>query len=146
MTNRPYAHEGYCYFTTDDGKFYIDIAGDGTSATPAVIGTNRIVLSADKADELTAILQPDKGGTGQTSAKAAMNAFINALEIGSTVPIDQDYFISQSVDGGTTTTGYNRRPLSALKTYIMNYLPIFTAAEIDEICGNVLLDGSEEVW
>jgi len=56
MTNRPYAHEGYCYFTTDDGKFYIDIAGNGTSATPAVIGTNRIALSAEKADELTSIL------------------------------------------------------------------------------------------
>jgi len=24
------AHEGYAYFTPDDGKFYIDIAGDGS--------------------------------------------------------------------------------------------------------------------
>ena len=25
-TNRPNSVEGYCYFTSDDGKFYIDIA------------------------------------------------------------------------------------------------------------------------
>ena len=33
-TNRPQAVEGYCYFTSDDGKFYIDIAS-GTAKTPA---------------------------------------------------------------------------------------------------------------
>ena len=45
--NRPNAVEGYCYFTTDDGKFYIDIA-DGT----AKVGTNRKCLNAGKADTL----------------------------------------------------------------------------------------------
>lgn len=50
MTNRPKAIEGYAYFTTDDGKFYIDIAGTPTSNTTAVIGTNRIPLNANKAD------------------------------------------------------------------------------------------------
>ena len=45
--NRPNAVEGYCYFTTDDGKFYIDIA-DGT----ADVGTNRICLNAEKATTL----------------------------------------------------------------------------------------------
>ena len=46
--NRPNAVEGYCYFTTDDGKFYIDIA-DGA----AEVGTNRKCLNAGKADTLT---------------------------------------------------------------------------------------------
>lgn len=50
VTNRPYAAEGNAYFTTDDGKFYIDIDGDGTTA--ANIGTNRIPLSAAQADRL----------------------------------------------------------------------------------------------
>lgn len=46
-----YAHEGFAYFTPDDGKFYIDIAGNtGDNNTQAVVGTNRIPLSADKAD------------------------------------------------------------------------------------------------
>ena len=48
--NRKNANEGFCYFTTDDGKFYIDIAGDGSNNTPAVIGTNRICLNAANAD------------------------------------------------------------------------------------------------
>lgn len=51
-TNRPNANEGYAYFTTDDGKFYIDIAGDGTSSTKANIGVNRIPLNAAAADKL----------------------------------------------------------------------------------------------
>lgn len=34
------AKEGFCYFTQDDGRFYIDIA-DGENA---IIGTNRIPI------------------------------------------------------------------------------------------------------
>ena len=46
------ANEGYAYFTVDDGKFYIDTSGDGT--TDAVLtgeNRNRIPLSAEKADQ-----------------------------------------------------------------------------------------------
>ena len=39
-------HEGYLYFTSDEGKFYIDVADSNT----AVMGINRIALNADKAD------------------------------------------------------------------------------------------------
>ena len=41
--------EGFCWFTTDDGKFYIDTA---TSADPAIVGTNRIPLNAYEADKI----------------------------------------------------------------------------------------------
>lgn len=54
MTNVPYAKEGFAYFTSDDGKFYIDINGDGTNASPAVIGENRIPLSALSTDYIKA--------------------------------------------------------------------------------------------
>ena len=54
MTKVPNAKEGFAYFTSDDGKFYIDISGDGTSATKAVIGTNRIPLNAYASDVLKA--------------------------------------------------------------------------------------------
>lgn len=47
--NMPYAKEGFAYFTKDDGKFYIDIDGDGTT-TKAEINVNRIPLNAAKAD------------------------------------------------------------------------------------------------
>jgi hypothetical protein len=46
-----YATEGYAYFTTDEGKLYIDIASD--LANPAIIGQNRICLNANKADSAT---------------------------------------------------------------------------------------------
>lgn len=52
--NVPNAKEGFAYFTSDDGKFYIDTAGDGTTATPAVVGTNRIPLNAYASDVLKA--------------------------------------------------------------------------------------------
>lgn len=52
--NVPNAKEGFAYFTSDDGKFYIDTAGDGTVATPAVIGQNRIPLNAYASDVLKA--------------------------------------------------------------------------------------------
>jgi hypothetical protein len=32
-------HEGYCYFTTDDGKFYIDIVDKETPRTPDDTGS-----------------------------------------------------------------------------------------------------------
>lgn len=52
--NRPNAKEGFIYFTQDDAKFYIDVSGDGTTATPATIGTNRIPLNAYASDVLKA--------------------------------------------------------------------------------------------
>ena len=51
-----YAHEGFAYFTTDDGKFYIDIEGSASNNNTAAIATygatgrNRIAINAEKAD------------------------------------------------------------------------------------------------
>ena len=63
-------------------------------------------------------LAPGNGGTGQTTLKNAANSLINALDTGSSTPVDADYYISQYVGGGTTTTTYHRRPMSALWSYI----------------------------
>lgn len=65
-------------------------------------------------------LQPHSGGTGKTNNKDAANAFMNALDTGITTPVDADYYISQYVSGGTTTTTYHRRPMSALWAYIQS--------------------------
>ena len=58
------------------------------------------------------------GGTGKTTGKDAANYFLNSLDTGSSTPVDTDYYISQYVNGGTTTTTYHRRPMSALWNYI----------------------------
>ena len=70
------------------------------------------------AANVTGVVAVANGGTGQTSAKNAANAFMNALDTGSSTPADADYYISQYVNGGTTTTTYHRRPMSALWAYI----------------------------
>ena len=58
------------------------------------------------------------GGTGQTTALDAANSFINSLTTGESVPVDNDYYVSQYVNGGTNTTTYHRRPVSKLWEYI----------------------------
>ena len=58
------------------------------------------------------------GGTGQTSGVNAANYFLNELSTGSSDPSDNDYYISQYANGGTTTTTYHRRPVSKLWNYI----------------------------
>ena len=52
-------------------------------------------------------------------SNANANALINQLTIGSSTPVDADYYVSQYVGGGTTTTTYHRRPMSALHSYIL---------------------------
>lgn len=56
-------------------------------------------------------------GKVDLSADGVSNA-INQLSLGSSVPSDADYYISQYASGGTTTTSYHRRPVSALWNYI----------------------------
>ena len=63
-------------------------------------------------------LPVERGGTGQTTANAAANSFITSLTTGESVPEDNDYYVSQYVNGGTTTTTYHRRPVSKLWEYI----------------------------
>ncbi len=47
-----------------------------------------------------------------------LNAMINALSTSTATPTDADYFVSQAAGGGTATTTYHRRPMSALWAYI----------------------------
>lgn len=50
--------------------------------------------------------------------EAGVNAAINLLSTGASTPTDADYYISQYAGGGTGTTTYHRRPMSALWNYI----------------------------
>lgn len=69
-TNRPNSVEGYCYFTSDDGKFYIDIA-TGTALTPAenggkLAGATRMPINSYLSD-WAARAYADKEGNSITS-------------------------------------------------------------------------------
>lgn len=61
--NRPKVHDGWCYFTTDDGKFYIDIANDENAVLTNYPGGagNRVPLNAFYADRVNFIPQIGAG-------------------------------------------------------------------------------------
>lgn len=85
---------------------------------PNFIGSGSQLTNLNAGNITSGTLLVARGGTGQTSEINAANAFINALSTGSDDPVDNDYFISQYVNGGTTTKTYHRRPMSKLWNYI----------------------------
>ena len=66
------------------------------------------------------VLPTTKGGTGTNAASKSelTSSLINSLSTESNTPSDADYYVSQYASGGTTTTSYHRRPVSALWNYI----------------------------
>lgn len=55
---------------------------------------------------------------GSNGTAAGVSALINKLDIGSSTPTDTDYYVCQYVGGGTSTTTYHRRPMSAMWNWI----------------------------
>ena len=94
------------------------------------------VTATEFVGNLAGTLGADHGGTGQTTAKNAANAFMNALDTGSSTPVDADYYISQYVNGGTTTTTYHRRPVSALWEYIKGKISSVLGLTASQYNGN----------
>lgn len=91
----------------------LQVALGSTSASTTFNGTANVHNIG-----VSGTLAVGNGGTGQTSAINAANAFLNALTTGDSVPSDNDYYISQYVNGGTTHTTFHRRPVKHLYTYI----------------------------
>lgn len=56
--------------------------------------------------------------TNATNRQNATNELINSLSEGTSDPGDNDYYVAQYANGGTTTTTYHRRPIKALWNYI----------------------------
>ena len=68
---------------------------------------------------------------------AGVNAAINLLTTGSSVPNLEDYYISQFAAGGTTTTTYHRRPISKLWSAFKGLITLETTGS-----GNAVTDVS----
>ena len=88
-------------------------------------GTSSQFLKADGSLDSTSYLKVD--GTNGTSD--GVSTLLNKLSTGSSTPTDADYYICQWAGGGTTTTSYHRRPMSAMYAYIKSkatsdFLPI----------------------
>ena len=84
--------------------------------------TSDKVNSWDGKEDAFEVLPTTKGGTGTNAASksALTSSLINSLSTESNTPSDADYYVSQYAGGGTTTTSYHRRPVSALWEYIKN--------------------------
>lgn len=80
----------------------------------AYVGTDGCLYSNSKK-----VLTDHQDISGKVDKTAAgVSEALNLLTTGTTTPSDADYYICQYANGGTTTTTYHRRPMSALWTYI----------------------------
>lgn len=138
----PSVVSGMVYTEWDSSSFIFSVrkADDGVTISAENGGTVTFGCGAVKS-RLTGI--SDSTGTSSTIAtsqkclsdnyiaktSAAVSAAINLLPTGTSAPVDADYYVCQSVGGGTTDTTYYRRPMSYLWSYIngklgSSYLPI----------------------
>lgn len=81
------------------------------------------------------VIDAAHGGTGKTSLLNSVNALINALDNGTSTPVDADYFIT----GGAT---YHRRPMSALYNYMKGKMDsLYQAKGVVPIASSTALGG-----
>ena len=90
----------------------------GTSSTAGIVKLYTGTGSNTDGSMTQAAIKSALNGKSGTDHKHDLSTMINTLSTGTAVPTDADYFVSQYVGGGTTTTSYHRRPVSALWSYI----------------------------
>jgi hypothetical protein len=84
----------------------------------------------------TGVLAVAKGGTGENNAKDASNMLLNALDTAEGTPVDDDYYISQYANGGTTYPLYYRRKTIALWNYIKSKISSVLGLTANQYNGN----------
>ena len=103
------------YWTGSAWATITSYSGKASTAGTADKVANALSINGKTYDGSAAIdvgvIDAAHGGTGQTSLLNSANALINALDNGTSTPVDADYFIT----GGAT---YHRRPMSALYAYM----------------------------
>ena len=115
---------------TINGLFKVPTASGNNGQTIISNGTTGVWTDFSASLITSGTLPVARGGTGQTSAINASNAFLNALSTGSSTPQDNDYYISQYAGGGTTTTTYHRRKTSSLWLYMKSKITADTALKV----------------
>ncbi len=104
------------------GIFYYAIYEGGTSSSH-LLSNKYAAKSHTHDDRYYTETEMDTKLSGKVDNTAAgVSTALNTLTTGEATPSDTDYYISQYANGGTTTTTYHRRPLSALWTWIKSKL------------------------
>lgn len=112
--------------STDGHK--LTFKGSDGSTTTVTIPDNdhndNTTYSLKKTGSKIQLIGSDGSTTEVTDDNTAydLDAMINALPVGTDDPVDNDYYVSQYADGGTSNTGYFRRPVSKLWNYIKTKL------------------------
>lgn len=98
-------------------------SADRTKLNGIASGANKTTVDSSLSSSSTnpvqnKVVNSALAGKSNTNHTHDLSTMINTLSIGGSTPTDEDYFISQYVGGGTTTTIYHRRPVKALLEYI----------------------------
>lgn len=113
-TNNSYKRKLYIAHAGSTGSetyFYVSSA---SQVSPALkLGTSGAIANGDE-DAVSGGVVYAALGNYVPNTQAGINAAINLLSEGTSNPQLADYYISQYANGGTTTTTYHRRPISAL--------------------------------
>ena len=113
--------------SAEKAKIYVGtdstLSTEGAPADAKATG-DALAGKADKTEVSNALSQ--KSDTTHTHD---LSALINTLSTSSSTPQDADYYVSQYVGGGDTTTTYHRRPMSALWAYIKGKADVVFAAK-----------------
>lgn len=99
--------------------------GDGTSSSFEVPDTDtNTTYSLKKTGSKIQLVGSDGSTTEVTDDNTTydLDEMINDLPVGTDDPVDNDYYVSQYADGGTSNTRYYRRPVSKLWNYIKSKL------------------------
>lgn len=86
--------------------------------TKAQVGLGNVDNTSDVNKPISTAVQNALNNKVAKNNAADTNGLLNSLTTGSDAPKDADYYISQYAGGGTITTTYHRRPMSALWAYI----------------------------
>ena len=108
--------------------------------------TSAKVNSWDGKEDAFDVLPTTKGGTGTNAASksALTSSLINSLSTELSKPVDADYYVSQHAGGGTTTTSYHRRPVSALWNYIKSKISSVLGLTASEYSGKSSTAGTAD--
>ena len=108
--------------------------------------TSDKVNSWDGKEDAFVVLPTTKGGTGTNAASksALTSTLINSLIIGTSTPMDDDYYVSQYAGGGTSNTSFVRRQISALWEYIKDKISSVLRLTASDYAGKAATAGTAD--
>lgn len=128
-------------YASNDKLYTIDINKNATF--PANITTTNNIVGSNIKSKGSSSQPVYFNANGIATATDGSN-IINGLGIENSDPTDADYYVSQFVGGGTTTTSYHRRPHSALWNYIKGKISSVLGLTATSYSGKAITAGTAD--